>query len=158
MFRAIGGAVMKQEKAGSHTEFCMVIIIGNASLYFGTVEEEFQRATFFSLFFVASANQDFCDLALGHHSRGAMFFFLESWIPVVRLGVIHRHTLRLFKRPTIPIYSRRLSIPDSTVCIFRHSLSLAWKQIYSGTDYQSPLRFYFYDLQNAFPWLFQAKG
>jgi hypothetical protein len=46
MFREIGGAVMKQEKAGPRTGFCMVIIIGNASLYFGTVEEEFQRATF----------------------------------------------------------------------------------------------------------------
>jgi hypothetical protein len=70
MFRAIGGAVMKQEKAGSRTGFCMVIIIGNASLYFGAVKEEFQRATFFSLFFVASANQDFRDLALGRHTKG----------------------------------------------------------------------------------------
>jgi hypothetical protein len=61
--------VMKQEKAGSCTGFCMVIIIRNVSLYFGTVQEEFQRATFFSLFFIASANQDFCDLALGRHSK-----------------------------------------------------------------------------------------
>jgi hypothetical protein len=68
MFRAIAGTVMRQEKAGSRTGFCMVIIIENASLYFGTVEEEFQRATFFSLFFVASANHDFRDLALGRHS------------------------------------------------------------------------------------------
>jgi hypothetical protein len=40
-------AVMKREKAGSRTGICLVIIIGNASLYFGTLEEEFQWAIFF---------------------------------------------------------------------------------------------------------------
>jgi hypothetical protein len=59
MFRATGGAVMKQEKAGSCTGFCMVIIIRNASLYFGTVQEEFQRATFFSLFFYCVSQSGF---------------------------------------------------------------------------------------------------
>jgi hypothetical protein len=61
---------MKQEKAGSRTGFCMVIIIGNASLSFGTVDEEFPRAPFFfRCFFEASAaNHDFRDLALGRHS------------------------------------------------------------------------------------------
>jgi hypothetical protein len=38
---------MKREKAGSRTGICLVIIIGNASLYFGTLEEEFQWAIFF---------------------------------------------------------------------------------------------------------------
>jgi hypothetical protein len=40
-------AVVKREKAGSRTGICLVIIIGKASLYFGTLEEEFQWATFF---------------------------------------------------------------------------------------------------------------
>jgi hypothetical protein len=40
-------AVMKREKAGSRTVIGLTIIIGNASLYFGTLEEEFQWATFF---------------------------------------------------------------------------------------------------------------
>jgi hypothetical protein len=59
MFRAIGGAVMKPEKAGSRTGFYMVIIIGNASLYFGTVEEEFQRATFFFVVFCCISQSGF---------------------------------------------------------------------------------------------------
>jgi hypothetical protein len=40
-------AVMKREKAGSRPGICLMIIIGNASLYFGTVDEEFQRTTIF---------------------------------------------------------------------------------------------------------------
>jgi hypothetical protein len=59
MFGAIGGAVMKQEKAGSRTGFCMVIIIGNASLYFGTVEEEFQPVTFFFVVFCCISQSGF---------------------------------------------------------------------------------------------------
>jgi hypothetical protein len=92
MFRATGGAVMKQEKAGSCTGFCMVIIIRNASLYFGTVLEEFQRATFFSLFFIASANQDFCDLALGRHSS-LKFPDLVTYLNHYAMGPVDAHLL-----------------------------------------------------------------
>jgi hypothetical protein len=53
-------AVMKREKAGSRTGICLMIIIGNASLYFGTLEEELP---FFSWFFVVRI------LALGRQSR-----------------------------------------------------------------------------------------
>jgi hypothetical protein len=53
------GAVMKQEKAGSCTGFCMVIIIRNVSLYFGTVEEESQRATFFFVVFYCISQSGF---------------------------------------------------------------------------------------------------
>jgi hypothetical protein len=42
-----------------------VIIIGNASLYFGTLEEELQWAIFFLVVFVARANQKIRILALG---------------------------------------------------------------------------------------------
>jgi hypothetical protein len=59
MFRATGGAVMKQEKAGSCTGFCMVIVIRNVSLYFGTVQEEFQRATFFFVVFYCISQSGF---------------------------------------------------------------------------------------------------
>jgi hypothetical protein len=45
-------AVMKRKKAGSRTGVCLMIIIGNASLYFGTVKKEFQRATFFFVVFL----------------------------------------------------------------------------------------------------------
>jgi hypothetical protein len=98
MFRATGSAVMKQEKAGSCTGFCMVIIIRNASLYFGTVQEEFQRATFFSLFFIASANQDFCDLALGRHSRVPYYFAHKpQWLSDCAMW--RRHSA-LWQRPS----------------------------------------------------------
>jgi hypothetical protein len=40
-------AAMKQKKAGSRTGICVVIIIGNASLSFGNLEEEFQSAMVF---------------------------------------------------------------------------------------------------------------
>jgi hypothetical protein len=42
-------AVVKRVKARSNTRVCLISIIRNAGLYFGTAEEEFQRATFFSL-------------------------------------------------------------------------------------------------------------
>jgi hypothetical protein len=50
-----------------------VIIIGNASLYFGTVDEEFPRAPFFSWFFVARANQKNRILALGDASTKRLY-------------------------------------------------------------------------------------
>jgi hypothetical protein len=60
---------MKGEKAGSRTAICLVIIIGNTSLYFGTLEEEFQWAIFFfSSFLVARGNQKIRILALGRRS------------------------------------------------------------------------------------------
>jgi hypothetical protein len=44
MFESIGGAVMKLKKVGSRTGICLVIIIGNASLYFGKLKKELQLA------------------------------------------------------------------------------------------------------------------
>jgi hypothetical protein len=54
-------AVMKRVKAGSCTGIYLVIIIGNASLYFN-------GRYFFSWFFVARANQKIRILALGRGS------------------------------------------------------------------------------------------
>jgi hypothetical protein len=65
---------MKGEKAGSRTGICLVIIIGNGSLYFGTVEGEFQwEIFFFASFFVARANQKIRILALGRGSTAWPF-------------------------------------------------------------------------------------
>jgi hypothetical protein len=50
---------MKQEKAGSRTGLYMLIIIGNASLYFGMVEEEFSRAPFFFVVFCCLSQSGF---------------------------------------------------------------------------------------------------
>jgi hypothetical protein len=58
-------AVVKREKAGSRTGIYLMIIIGNASLYFGTLEEE---SLFFRGFFVAQDNQKIRILALGRRS------------------------------------------------------------------------------------------
>jgi hypothetical protein len=55
-------AVLKREKAGSRTGICLVIIIENASLYFGTLEEEFQWAIFFLVVFCCACQSENPDL------------------------------------------------------------------------------------------------
>jgi hypothetical protein len=53
---------MKGEKAGSRTGICLVIIIGNGSLYFGTVEGEFQCEIFFCFVFCCAGQSENPDL------------------------------------------------------------------------------------------------
>jgi hypothetical protein len=52
-------------KARSHTGVCLMIIIGTASFYFGTVhveEEEFQRVTFVFVVFCSAGQSENPDL------------------------------------------------------------------------------------------------
>jgi hypothetical protein len=76
-------AVVKRE-GGLRTGVCLMIIIGNASFYFGT----WKKNSFFWWFFVARANQKIRILALGGASKCA------NLIKRTRGGIIYLHTTR----------------------------------------------------------------